>query len=309
MGVSIIIPSYNSEKYLAVTIQSVLAQTRQDWELMVVNDGSADQTGAIAETFAAKDDRIRVVHQANAGLPMARNRGFAETGTDYEYCIFLDSDDLLEPDALEILIHALDKDRAAVAAHGLMRYIDSEGRPLSINGRYFHPPQRRGIQGHRLKLWPVSAPTTFAVLAYGNCIPASGIMMRRAQQEIAGGFDPNLKAVEDWDMWLRLSRLGHIAFVDKVVLAYRIHQTNMSRNGQLMTESEYCVRKKMYRSADLDGYEKSRILIGYRYHKLSKARDHFSLATRKLSRGRCIAAIKHLQVAMRHILSSFKGDL
>ena len=110
-------------------------------------------------------------------------------------------------------------------------------------------------------------------------------------------------------MWLRLSRLGHIAFVDKVVLAYRIHPTNMSKNRQLLLESELYVRKKMYRSADLDRHEKDLILLGYRYHRLSKARDYVSLATRKLSRGKFIDAIKHLQVAMRHILSSLKGDL
>ena len=204
LGVSIIVPAYNSEKYLAATLQSVLGQTRQDWELVVVNDGSTDQTGTIAETFARRDHRIRVVHQENAGVSEAMNRGFAETGTDYEYCIFLDSDDTLEPTALEILLHALEKDRAAVAAHGMMRYIDSEGRPLAIDGRYFHPTHRRGIQGHRLKLWPVSAPTTFAVLAYVTCIPASGIMMRRAQKELAA------VSKEHWTC----EGLGHVAALE-----------------------------------------------------------------------------------------------
>ena len=226
MGVSIIIPAYNSEKYLAATIQSVLGQTRQDWELMVVNDGSTDQTGTIAETFARRDPRIRVVHQANAGVSVARNRGFAETNPDYEYVMFFDSDDVLEPDALEILIQALEKDHDAVAAHGLLRAVGSEGKPLAIDGAYIWPGRRRGVRGHRLKLWPVSAPTTFAVLAYANCIPTCAIIMRRAKLEMAGGFEPNVKAAEDWDVWLRLSRLGHIAFENKVVFARRLHDAN-----------------------------------------------------------------------------------
>lgn len=309
MGVSIIIPAYNSEKYLASTIQSVLGQTRQDWEIVIVNDGSTDQTGFMAETFARREHRIRVVHQKNGGTAQARNRGFAETREDYEYCMLLDHDDVLEPDALEILLNALQINADAVAAHGLRRWIDREGRPLAINGWYAWPGRRRGIQGHRLKLYPVSAPTTFAVLAYGDCIPTSGIIMRRTPKNVVGDFDPNAGPCDDWDMWLRLSRLGDIAFVNRVIYAWRIHQGNASKNRQRMWEGELYVQKKMYRSADLNEHEKSIILIGYRYHELYRARIFFLNAARNFLRRRWSDAFSQLGAAIRLVKRSLKGDL
>jgi glycosyltransferase involved in cell wall biosynthesis len=309
MGISIVVPAYNSGKYLAATIQSVLAQTRQDWELVVVNDGSTDQTGTIAQTYARLDNRIRVVDQANAGISRARNRGLAETRTDYEYCLFLDSDDLLEPEALEILLDALDRDPEAVAAYGLLQYIDRGGKPVEVDGAYTAPRRRRGVQGKRLKLCSVSAPTTFAVLAYANCIPTSGMMMRRAQKDIAGDFDPSFKVFEDWDLWLRLSRLGHIAFVNRIIYGYRQHGGNTSSDRALMRETEFAVRKKIYTSPDLNEREKRMILLGYRYNQLYRARLGLLYFARNVSGKRWVDAITQFRAAMRHILCAIKGDL
>lgn len=306
MGVSIITPAYNSEKFLAATLESVLAQTVQDWELVVVNDGSTDQTGTLAETFARRDNRIRVLHQANTGVSEAMNRGFAECNTDYQYCMVLDSDDTLEPSALEILINALETDHHAVAAQGKIRFIDSEGKPLTIPA---FPSRRRGIQRHRLKLWPVSAPTTFAVLAYTNVIAANVIMMRRAKKAIVGNFDKNTGGMKDWDMWLRLSRIGDIIFINEVLLAYRLHENNMSKNFQLMRENALYVWEKMYRSADLDEQEKRLLKMGFRYHELYLAKRGFSSVTRNFSERKWNDALKQLRAAMRHVLSSLKGDL
>jgi glycosyltransferase involved in cell wall biosynthesis len=309
MCVSIIVPAYNTDKFLAAALESVLSQTRKDWELIVVNDGSTDKTGTIAEAFSQIDNRIRVVHQENTGIAGALNRGFTEIGGDCEYCMMLGSDDVLKSNALEILIHALEKDHTVVAAHGLLSYIDSEGKPLAVNGTYTWPGPRFGIRGKWLKVWPISSPTTFEVLAYHDFIPSSGIIMRRAKKEVAGGFDQHLKVVEDWDMWLRLSRLGDIAFVNSVVYSYRIHRNNISKNRQIMRESELYVRKKMYTSADLDEQERRIILFGYRYKELVRAFHSLSNAAFKLLSGRGIDAFKQLQAAMRHISSSFKGDL
>lgn len=306
MGVSIVIAAYNSEKYLAATIESVRSQTIEDWELIIVNDGSADKTGEVAETFSQMDNRIRVVHQENTGIATARNRGFAETGADYGYCMFLDSDDLLEPDALEILLQALEMDPDAVGAHGMLRYIDSESKPLSINGTYTSPGRRRGIQGRWLQVWPASSPTTFAVLAYSPIAMTSGLIMRRAQKEVAGDFDPRFKLGEDWHMWLRLSRLGHLYFVNRVVFSYRRHEGNITRRRQLIRESIFDVRKRMYSSIGLNVEEKRIIVLGYRYCELYRARVRFSKALIKLSRGRLMDALSEFREAMLHIISSVK---
>src|SRR5262249_27634313 len=131
MTVSIIIPAYNASEFLAETVASVQRQTHTDWEMIIVNDGSTDGTSALAHKIADQEPRVRVVDQANAGLPGARNRGIAEIGSSSEFVFFLDSDDLIEPDALSQLVEALKNDSSAVAAHGTVQMLDSKGNPFN----------------------------------------------------------------------------------------------------------------------------------------------------------------------------------
>ena len=108
LRVSIVVPMYNTEQYLASTVESVLGQTFEDWELVLFDDGSQDRTLEIARDFERRDRRIRVVEGVNGGTAAARNRGFAATSTVSEFVIFLDNDDTWEPDALRLLIEALE---------------------------------------------------------------------------------------------------------------------------------------------------------------------------------------------------------
>jgi glycosyltransferase involved in cell wall biosynthesis len=304
VGVSIIVPAFNAERFLAATLKSVQSQTVGDWELIIVNDGSTDQTGTIAETFAHLDNRIRVVHQANAGISEARNRGFAEARANYEYCMFLDSDDLLEPDALEVLLQALAKDQNAAGAHGIGRYIDCEGRPISYHGAQISPRCRRCLHGWGLKVLPANAPTTFAVMACYPVVAASGLVMRRSAKEAAGDFDPSQKLLEDWHMWLRVSRIAHLSFVNRFIFSYRKHEGNISNLTESIQEALFEVRKKMYLSPDLNEREKRIILLGYRYWKLSEAKNHALCVGGKLLQGKLIKAMEELRGATKHILSS-----
>src|SRR5437588_11487755 len=98
--------------------------------MIVVDDGSRDSSSAIASAYAEQDTRIRVVRQPNRGVAAARNRGFAESRPDAEFIVFLDHDDVWEPDALESLFGALERNPTAVGAHGLARYIDRVGKPI-----------------------------------------------------------------------------------------------------------------------------------------------------------------------------------
>lgn len=109
--VSIIIPAYNCEKYLPACLESVCAQTYPDWEAVVVDDGSTDETGSIAERYAAKDRRINVFHQKNAGLSIARNTGLSRIQGEYVY--MLDGDDIICPCLLEFAVKALKQNPAA----------------------------------------------------------------------------------------------------------------------------------------------------------------------------------------------------
>ena len=118
--VSIVVPVYNVEQYLRPCVESVLSQTMSDWELLLVDDGSSDTSGAIIEEYAALDGRIRGIHQENAGAGAARNRGLEQAGG--EYIAFLDSDDRYEPGFLAALLAALEREGADAAACGAVTY-------------------------------------------------------------------------------------------------------------------------------------------------------------------------------------------
>lgn len=115
--VSVIIPVYKVEKYLRRCLDSVLNQTRQNWEIIAVDDGSPDGSGVICEEYAAKDGRIHVIHRENGGLSAARNTGieWALRNSDSEYLTFLDSDDWLHPQFLEILVEGMESTGAQAA--------------------------------------------------------------------------------------------------------------------------------------------------------------------------------------------------
>lgn len=125
--VSIITPCYNGERFIAETIESVLAQTYAHWEMIIVDDGSADRTAQIAAEYAAKDGRVRVLRQPNGGTASARNRALREA--DGRYIALLDADDLWEPDFLERqLAFMREKDAAIVCCS--YRHIDEHSREI-----------------------------------------------------------------------------------------------------------------------------------------------------------------------------------
>ena len=209
MKISVIIPAYNAEKYLSETISSVQSQTYDDWELVIVNDGSKDNTATLAEGIAAQDLRVRVVHQKNAGLSGARNSGLAVASAESEYVLFLDADDVLEPYSLNTLSAMLAANHAASAAHGLARYINGDSMPARLNEAEEFGRTRYSVRAGRLLTHPVEDATNFSMLAYRNTVLTPGmVLLRRTALEKAGSFDIAMSPTADWDMWLRITRAG-----------------------------------------------------------------------------------------------------
>ena len=122
MKLSVIIPAYNSAAFLGETLDSLLAQTHKAWEAVVVDDGSSDNTREIAESYSAKDSRIRCISQQNAGVSCARNRGLEEATGDY--AVFLDADDLYEPDALRAFAETAETTGADIIL-GRLRFLEN----------------------------------------------------------------------------------------------------------------------------------------------------------------------------------------
>lgn len=204
---SVIIPSYNQAIYLPSTLDSLLAQTYRDFEIIVVDDGSTDDTDTV---LAHYQGQIQSIHQDNKGLSSARNSGFAASRGEYIY--FLDSDDLLLPNALENFVAYLDSHPDCALVYSAWQQITSDGTRVLDE---VHPHH----EGHVLK----------ELLLREFFFFASMTIIRRNALKKVGLFDEELTWSDDADMWLRLAQAGCIfGYIDEPVVQYRVHMRSMS---------------------------------------------------------------------------------
>jgi glycosyltransferase involved in cell wall biosynthesis len=179
--ISVIIPAYNSEKTILATITSVQNQTFTDWEIIIINDGSTDNTLEVVEKI--QDERIKIYSYENGGLSTARNRGI--TQAKGEFISFLDADDLWSPDKLELQLKALQENPTAGVAYSLV----VSGLEKADNLFTF-------IEGNKT----IYHGDVYRQLLLKNFISCgSNILVRRAAIESVGIFDLQLKSCEDWD--------------------------------------------------------------------------------------------------------------
>lgn len=190
MRVGIITPACNVAPYIGDTIRSVLAQIHRAWTMTIVDDGSTDQTAAVAASF--NDPRIRLIRQRNAGVSAARNRGLTASNT--ETVLFLDADDWLAPDALVVLAATLRADPGAIAAVGPYQR-KRDGEPE------WESRVSRAPSGDLLK--PLLIRNLFA--------NGGHILIRRHVLDAVGPFDMGLAYGEDWEYWIRLAQFGRFA--------------------------------------------------------------------------------------------------
>jgi glycosyltransferase involved in cell wall biosynthesis len=243
---SVVVPAFNRERYLGAAIDSVRAQTFEDWELVVFDDGSTDGTVEVARRYADKDARIRVASGPNGGVASARNRGWAATDSRSEFVIFFDSDDVWEPDALATLVGVLDDHPEYVSAHSLARSIDGEGQPLAGDDLAERSRLRRGYRGRHLTTLEPDQPTTFADLAIHNWILTPGTqLIRRRVLTLVGPFDVETDPADDWDLAVRVSRHGDSGFVDRPLLQWRRHDNTLTNTSPRWRRAYFLVRRRM----------------------------------------------------------------
>lgn len=209
MFVSVVIPVWNGERYLAEAIKSVLAQTHVDFELIVVDDGSTDQTATIAEDYARMDPRVRLVRQPNQGVAAARNTGLEVARGEWVAC--LDHDDLMLPHRLERQVAFIDEHPRVKVFGSVCQYINAEGR--ARGGHTIGAPIRSRAELDRL-------------LDTGRLIGLThpSVMMHRDTIRSLGGYDSAMQPAEDLDLWMRVAQAGHLVLQDDAVLTkYRVH--------------------------------------------------------------------------------------
>jgi O-antigen biosynthesis protein len=201
--VSVIIPTYNQAHYLPFTLNGIIAQTFKDFELIVVNDGSTDQTCEVLDLYQQKID-LTVINQENKGLPEALNAGFAvATG---KYYTWTSSDNITLPHMLEELNRALDSCPDIGVVYADWFFIDDLGKIIS---------EYKTLDFDR------------HLLLYHNFVHCC-FLFRKGCMEQVGGYDPDYVYAEDWEFWIRVSRHFRMRHVHKTLYKFRIHPESMT---------------------------------------------------------------------------------
>lgn len=208
--VSVVIPCYNAARYLAETIETVLAQTYPRIEVIVVDDGSSDATSRIAHSYP-----VTYLYQPNRGISAARNNGFFRS--QGKYVLFLDHDDRLLPRAIEIGVDLLEEHPECAIAVGEHRYIAADGTELGCSNK-----QAAGRDPYEMLLEHNFIETPCSALHRRSCFA------------LVGAFRENLQGAEDYELYLRTARQSALITHEEPVAEYRLHQSSISRNAERM---------------------------------------------------------------------------
>lgn len=246
--VSVIIPTYKHRDYVLESIASVRAQTFTDWELIVVNDGSPDDTHTVLQPLA-QAGVIRYIRQENQGQAAARNRGLAEARG--EFIAFLDDDDAWPSDSLEWRVRALQSQPEVGVVCGVYRPLGStDTSGFDLDGR--------GVE------------ITFGDVFNGcPCVSPGQALLRASVLRQVGGFETALWGTDDYDLWMRLCRVTHMQRQHRLSLYYRLHATNASRQSLRMFRNVWRV---LWRGLESARPEERRALLRrgcgalYQYH-------------------------------------------
>lgn len=225
--VSVVIPTYNRAAMLGESLTSVLAQSHRNLEVIVVDDDSSDDTEEVVA--AIKDSRLRFVrHDANRGAPAARNTGIEHSHG--EYIAFLDSDDRWEVSKIERQLQCFAESslETALVYTGLQK-VDSKGRVLA-----YRQPTHRGKLYRRLLTENVVGST-------------STVMIKKEALQEVGGFDPELPARQDLELWLRIAKSYSIECVPDPLVVYRVHDASISADSDKRIRGSEMVLKKYWK--------------------------------------------------------------
>lgn len=247
--VSVIMPAFNADRYIAGSIQSVIDQTYGNWELIVVDDGSTDRTAAIVRTFSANDTRVRYVFQENQRLGKARNTGV--TNATGPWIAFLDSDDLWMSEKLALQVGMLEATNADIIYTDGFIFPDDdpslETRTLSvICGR---------IEGAKM----------LDLLLMHNSIPVLSVLMRRETFDKAGPFEesPPFHGSEDYDFWLKAARQGAVFYgMGEKLVRYRRHSAAMTNKNSNWLRPTLPVVRRHIKFGNLGEQEQKKRLKG-----------------------------------------------
>ncbi|MCB0193220.1 MAG: glycosyltransferase [Anaerolineae bacterium] len=245
--VSIITPNYNHAQYVGDAIRSVLAQDYQNFEMLIIDDGSTDNSREVVAQFT--DDRIKYIWQENKGLSAARNTGI--NIAKGELIGLLDADDIYETDFLSTLVSILTTNPELDGITCGYQFVDHGNKPLyQREARLIEPSQ------------------FYEALISGNFLVPESMLAHRYCYEAVGPYDETLRACEDWDIWLKMTHKFKIGSTDKILNRHRVLPGSMSSDPIRMLNNRIAVITKHFGPEPMDaseGTEIQRRAYGYAY--------------------------------------------
>ncbi len=222
--VTIVIPAYNHEQYVEEAIKSVISQHYKSWELIIIDDGSTDKTGIICDKFAGHEN-IQVIHQENIGLSNTLNKALELAKGSYFG--FLPSDDKFYPEKLLIQVDFLESHNELAGVGSLQTLIDEKGEP---------------IHDKAMEEWfsyiPSSRTDFLLKLLERNFVPAPSMLLRTDVVRDVGGFDPDCRYMQDYDLWFRILKHHDMRILPRPLIYYRWHGENLTFRATDETENE-----------------------------------------------------------------------
>ena len=239
--VTVIVPAFNYGSLIAYTLESLLDQEYRNWECIVVDDGSMDDTASVVNGYRNQDKRIAYVYQRNGGLPKARNTGLSQARG--KYIQFLDADDLIESRKLQCHVQYLENNPETDIVYGGARYFRTD-----------RPNERRRSKKDIDEPWMPeisgSGDEVLQFLVKANIMVVSAPLVRRRIIDQVGLFDEKLFLSEDWDYWIRCAIKGaRFQYLDEVgaLSLIRCHSESLSHNGMKARKYVIRLRQKLYK--------------------------------------------------------------
>jgi glycosyltransferase involved in cell wall biosynthesis len=256
--VSIVIPCYKQGHFLAESIESVLKQTYQNYEIIVIDDGSPDNTSQVASRYAG----VRVIRQENQGLSAARNKGISESHGEFLIC--LDADDRLLAGALESGLACMAQFPESEFVFGRYRGIRIDGAPTGV-------------------IPNLCFDNIYLGLLARNCIgPTAPVMFRRRVFGKVGGFDTSINSASDYDIYLRITRSFPTHSYDEIVAEYRVYDSSMSGDMGLMLRSVIISLRLQQRYVKGEAEREQAYRMGLKFWRELYGEPLYNLTSRRL---------------------------
>ena len=243
--VSIVLPVYNGEKYLDLSISSCVGQTYQNWELLIIDDGSTDRSAEIAKKYEAMDSRVHYYkNEVNLRLPRSLNRGFSLSKG--EYLTWTSDDNYYRPHAIETLVSKL-KEGNAELVFSEYTFIDDTGKELENR----------------------TAPKEYKHIMWDHNLVGACFMYTRKAYEAVGEYDPDVFLGEDYDYWLRIFARFDVEYIDQNLYAYRIHEKSLTST---LKKEQYAAVEKVLLKNFKDKKDAELLDYYYLYKALHRSR-------------------------------------